>query len=42
MDFDADIDTVEDAVVAAAAPHSRRAKSAVDYAALAGINSEPA
>ena len=39
MDFDADVDTVEDAVVVAA-PRSRRAKSAVDYAALAGGNSD--
>ena len=38
-DFDANIDTVEDAVVAAA-PRSRRARSAVDYAALAGGNSD--
>jgi hypothetical protein len=39
MDFDADIDTVEDAVVAAA-PRSRRNRSAIDYAALAGGNSD--
>ncbi|GMI34810.1 hypothetical protein TeGR_g591 [Tetraparma gracilis] len=39
MDFDADIDAVEDAVVAAA-PRSRRTRSAIDYVALAGGNSD--
>ena len=41
MGFDTDSGTGENEVVAAA-PRSRRARPAVDYAALAGINSEPA
>jgi hypothetical protein len=39
MDFDTANDTDEHEVVAAA-PRSRRARSAVDYAALAGVHSD--
>jgi hypothetical protein len=39
MDFDTDEDIGEDQVVAAA-PRSRRARPAVDYAALAGVDSD--